>query len=182
LISTNFSYDNFGERLDVLGEKHGYQHVWKEAEGSPNGNEARVGWFSDNKFYELTTYVDSTDKLILARAGANDPNFNIRRDAFFLLRKESQKDALFVSTIRAHGSYSPVSEIPNNPYPDQIHIKVLLDQRDYSIIEIDTENSAPMILLIANASKDPTQEHQVDLGDKKMTWTGPVSLKKTNKK
>lgn len=182
LLSTNFSYENYGERLDVLGEKHGYQHVWKEAEGSPDGHEAQLTWFSDNKFYELTTYVDSSDKLILARAGANDPKFNLRRDAFFLLRKESRKDALFVSTIRAHGSYSPVTEIPNNPYPDQIHIKVLLDQRDYSIIEIDTENSASMTLMIANSSKETSQKHQVDLGDKTFTWTGPVSLKKTNKK
>lgn len=176
LISTNFSYENFGEKLEVLGEKQGYQHVWKEAEGSPDGNEVRLGWFADNKFYEITTFADSSDKLILARAGANDPNFNLRRDAFLVLRKESKKDAIFVSTIRAHGSYSPVSEIPTNPYPDQINLKILLDQRDYSIIEISNKNSSPFILMIANSSKDPEKKHQVDLGNKEFSWIGPVSL------
>ncbi|MEM8887514.1 MAG: heparinase II/III family protein [Bacteroidota bacterium] len=176
LLSTNFSYETFGERLQVLGEKHGYEHAWKEAEGSPTEHEVRLGWFSDNKFYELTTVAEASDKLILARAGANDPNFNIRRDAFLILRKAAKKDALFVSTLRAHGSYSPVSEIPENPYPDPISVQILLDQRDYSIVEISTVNSSPMVLMIANSSNDPEQKHHLVLGGKEFSWEGPVSL------
>ena len=38
--------------------------------------EVRLSWFSDNKFYELTTLAQSTDELLLARIGANDPKFN----------------------------------------------------------------------------------------------------------
>lgn len=180
LLSANFDYEVFGEKLEVLGEKQGYQHVWKEAEAKAENGEVRLSWFSDNKFYELTTLTQSNDELLLARLGANDPKFNLRRDAFFILRKKDKKDALFVSTIRSHGSYSPVSEIPINPYPDHIELKVLLDQRDYSIIEIKTQNSSPMILMIANASNDPEQTHRLKLGERELSWKGSVSLIKTN--
>ena len=179
LLATNFDYETFG-RLDVLGEKHGYQHVWKEAEGKPSNKEVRLTWFADNKFFELTTLADPSDQLLLARVGANDPNFNLRRDAFFILRKKGQKDALFVSTIRAHGSYSPITEIPKNPYPDPISLNTLVNQLDYTIIEIKTQNSSPLILMIANTSNDPNQIHTLDLDDKNFTWKGPVSLLKTN--
>ncbi|MEL6191315.1 MAG: heparinase II/III family protein [Bacteroidota bacterium] len=179
LMTANFSYEIFGEKLETLGDGHGYQHAWKEAEGTPETKEVRLGWFSDNTFYELTTLADSTDKLVLARSGASDPNFNIRRDAFFMLRREPVKDALFVSTIRAHGAYSPVSEIPINPYPAPISLEVVVDQRDYSIIEIKTEDHSPMMLMIANSSNDKAELHELKVGEKIFSWKGPVKLIKT---
>ena len=49
-------------------------------------------------------------KLLFARIGANDPEFNLRNEQALILRRKECKNTLFVSTIESHGTYSPVSE------------------------------------------------------------------------
>ena len=137
-----------------------------------------LSWFADNKFYELTTLAEKTDKLILARLGASDPHFNLRRDGFFLLGKEARKNALFVSAIRPHGSYCPVSEIPVNPYPKKIHLKVEVDIPEYTIVRISLEEGPAWILMIANEDNSHEALHSVSGENDIWDWRGAVSIVK----
>lgn len=180
LLSTNFEYEIFTEALKPLGDSDGYQHVWKEAAGVAKEKEVRVGWFSDFKFYELTTIADAGDDLVFGRIGANDPKFNLRRDAFFMLRKPDAKDALFVSAIQAHGDYSPVTETPGNPIPYELSLEILVNNREYSIIKISNPSISNRILMIANTSRDSEQKHTQKVGDEVFEWSGSVSLQKSN--
>lgn len=178
LMATNFDYQTTSP--EVMGESHGYQHVWKEAEGTPAEDNVRITWFSNHTFYELTTLADLEDDLVFGRIGANDPAFNLRRDAFFMLRKKEQKDALFVSLVRSHGSYDPVSEIPVNPYPPKLHIKVLINTREYSIIQVKHPESGAFILKIANQQNGKAVKHRQEIDGRTYEWKGPVELSKEN--
>ena len=42
----------------------------------------------NGKFYTLTSVTDSSDELLFTRLGANDPEFNLRRDAAFMIRRK----------------------------------------------------------------------------------------------
>src|SRR5690606_36485622 len=79
LIAANFKYTT-PQILKPLGTKNGYQHLWREAEGRSETGNAKVSWLNKDRFYTLTSVVSNNDDLIFARIGANDPNFNLRRN------------------------------------------------------------------------------------------------------
>lgn len=113
IMSQNFEVK--GGHPKVMGDGHGYQHLYAESE-SEAGETLQMNWFKDNKFYTLTAESSPGDDIILARLGANDPNFNLRRDALLIHRKENATNEVFVSAIESHGAYSPVTERPLQPY------------------------------------------------------------------
>src|SRR3546814_8215106 len=47
---------------------------------------------------------------ILAESGANDPEFNLRREPALIQRVDGAADATFVSLLEPHGSYDASSE------------------------------------------------------------------------
>jgi len=178
LLSTSFDYQIYPNGIIPLGTSDGYQHVWKEASGVAKENQIRMGWFSDYKFYELTTATELGDELIFARIGANDPNFNLRRDAFFMLRRKAAKDALFVSVIRPHGGYSPITEASANPSSLDFSIEILENTRSFTLISVSSPATQARLVMISNKSNDPSQQHKIMYEGKEYTWTGPVAVTK----
>src|SRR3546814_10607474 len=49
-------------------------------------------------------------RFIVAESGANDPEFNLRREPALIQRVESAADATFVSLLEPHGAYDASSE------------------------------------------------------------------------
>ena len=93
-----------------MGKKNGYQHLYLEAKGAIDSDNTQFSWMHNNKFYTLTTATQKGDEMILARIGANDPEFNLRKDPTIILRRPKSKNTLFASVIEPHGSYNPVTE------------------------------------------------------------------------
>lgn len=178
LLQTNFEYSIQEAGLMPMGEDFGYQHLREEAAGHATQNSAQLTWFNHGRFYTITSYVDDKDELILARLGANDPEFNLRRDPCYIVRKTEQKDALFISTIEPHGDYTPVTEIPIRPYCkiEAIHLEV--DTRDYVIFRIvdKEENAWRCMLSLKNATDDAV--HKLDVNGEEFSWSGPVHIEK----
>ncbi len=113
IMSQNFDYKT--QIPTVMGEGHGYQHLYQEATAKAK-DVIQMNWFKDSKFYTLTTQSTVGDDIVLARVGANDPEFNLRRDALLVHRKENAKSPRFLSVIENHGTYSRVTERPIDPY------------------------------------------------------------------
>ncbi|WP_369692181.1 alginate lyase family protein [Formosa haliotis] len=86
VISTNFDYKK-EETLHTLGKSHGYQHLWKEGEGTSTSGDAALTFRNNNTFYTITTTVSDKDHLIFGRIGANDPEYNLRPDPVLIVRK-----------------------------------------------------------------------------------------------
>jgi len=175
LLQTNFKYAMLPSPLP-LGKSHGYQHVYKEATGALDDTGLKFNWFNDRKFNTITALSEFGDQAILARAGANDPNYNIRRDAMMIHRKKNKKNALFISVIEPHGIYSPVSEIPQNPYSNIDKIGKIYHEEDYSIFWIQTKGKHPKVFCLSNNNADKTANHDMKIGQRNYRWSGPFAM------
>jgi len=124
IMSQNFDYTT--QLPIIMGKAHGYQHLYSEAKAK-SSDVIQMNWFKDSKFYTLTSQSTEDDDIILARVGANDPNFNLRRDALLIHRKQSVKSPRFLSVIENHGTYSRVTEVPIDPYTKIAKVKIIED-------------------------------------------------------
>mgnify|MGYP005986353011 FL=1 len=171
VLQTNFEY-NSPKTLKPLGSKNGYQHLYLEGSGKALEDNTRFSWFNNNKFYSLTTETSVKDEVLFARIGANDPDFNLRRDPALILRSKNSKNKTFVSVIESHGSYSPVSESAVNSYSSIKSIKTILDTDDYTAVEITNLNGNVKLFITANANNSKETKHNLKINNKNYEWSG----------
>ncbi|MCM4155494.1 heparinase II/III family protein [Gramella sp. AN32] len=175
IIATNFEYETPDE-LNKLGTGNGYQHLWTEAKGIAPGGNTRFNWSYNNRFYTLTQALKSNDSIILARIGASDPKFNLRRDPVYIARKKNTKNALFISILEPHGSYSPVTELGSNSFSQIEEIKVILDIDAYTGIEITGLQEKKIVFILSNEESSSSAKHQVKIKEKEFSWEGPYTI------
>ena len=177
LLSANFDYTAAADRLLPLGTGHGYQHLWHEATGTPATATAQLTWLGNGRFYTLTAATAAADTLLLARAGANDPAFNLRHDPTLIQRKHGT-GATFFRVIESHGRYNPVSEIPLGPFSGVASAEVLHDAADYTVVAFAKPNGTRWTLAVSNQDAAPTATHTLSVGTETLRWTGPYHLSK----
>ena len=175
VMKTNFSIKQ-SPGFESLASDHGYQHLGVEAIGVPANDNIMLNWFHKDRFYTLTATPGSTDELIFGRIGKNDPSFNLRRDPVFIQRKKNLQDALFVSTTECHGRYSPVTEIATNAYGKVKKIKILENNDQYSIVQVEVKTGQSMVFALSNSNNSATAQHNVQVGKEKIKWNGPFTL------
>ena len=176
LLLANFEYKSELTTLATLGEGHGYQHLWKEASGQSTGDNAHIDWFSNGKFYSMTSVVDAGDELIFARIGANDPEYNLRRDPTFIIRKKDKRSATFASIIEPHGKYTWSTELAEQPFTNVAQLTIVADNKDYTIIQFSNKTGKEWALALAHNDASKTSKHQVKVGAKNYEWTGMYEL------
>lgn len=181
LLQTDFEYESASNGLQPMGDGHGYQHIWNEATGKSGNGNAHINWFSNKKFYSMTSVVEADDELIFARLGANDPNFNLRHDPAFIIRKKNKKRATFVSVIEPHGSYNPVTELSEQPFTRLGEVSVLHDDAAYTIIRFSNVSSKSWTLCLANQDAAKEAKHSLEIEGDTYTWQGPFDLKRVKK-
>lgn len=176
LLLTDFSYLSDTTALETLGVDHGYQHIWKEAVGTTDGGNAHINWFANGKFYSMTSVVENGDQLIFGRSGANDPNFNLRHDPVFIVRKTGQSEAIFISIIEAHGSYDPVSEIAVDPFSSINNISLMHHDAFTTVVQFEDIEGNAWMLFLANSDASEEVSHTVKIGQNVYEWLGPFNL------
>jgi hypothetical protein len=110
--------------------------------------------------------IGDTAQSFFTRSGANDPNFNLRRDPAYIIRKKG-KDQIFVNVIEIHGNYDPVLEFSSDSYPSVKEIKLLQNDDEYTIVSFKL---GERFFQIAQCNKDfeKAKYHE----SKGMSWTG----------
>ncbi len=159
--------------LEVLGTKNGYQHLWKEATVQAYGDLSQITWLNKDIFYTLSSKMAVGESLLFVRQGANDPDFNLRREAGVILRKSKTKDALFVNVIESHGSYNAVNESAKETETAIKSIEILLDTKEYTAVKIDLNKGESYVLAIANASSNTKEIHSFTYQGASYKWEGP---------
>jgi hypothetical protein len=174
LINTSFKYQPATKTQETLGKKNGYQFLWKEAEASLKDTIAQFTFLNSRTYYTISSLIEDSASLFFTRIGANDPNFNLRREPAYIIRKNGQKQ-LFLNVIEIHGSYDPIVEYSANTYPSVENIR-LLENDDYTVAEITISGKK---LTIAQSNKIFTTEtkHMA----KGINWTGPFAVLYDNK-
>jgi hypothetical protein len=176
VLNTNFEY-KVPKTLKALGTKNGYQHLYLEGSAIGSAENSKLSWLNKGKFYTLTAITNKTDELLFTRIGANDPEFNLRREAALMLRRKNMKNTLFVSVIEAHGSYSPVTESAVNSNSSIATLKVVLDKADYTAVSITTVNGNTKLFITANSYASKEAKHSLKINDKDYEWSGPYYFK-----
>jgi hypothetical protein len=174
LIDVNFEYDSPAS-LSALGERNGYQHLYLEGQGKPASNNTRFSWMGSGRFYTLTSVAGSTDELLFTRIGANDPDFNLRRDAAFMIRRSDTGDTTFVNIVEPHGGYSPVSELAVNANSSIAELKIVHDDENYTAVSIEDLDGHTSLFVVSNADASAGARHRLEIDGRTWQWTGPYS-------
>ncbi len=177
LISTSVKYDPYTMKQEPLGKKNGYQYLWKEAEAKTGENSiTQLTFLNGNSYYSLTSLITDSAKLFFTRSGANDPNFNLRHEPALIFRKNGSNQ-VFVNVLEIHGKFDPIVEFSTNAYPSVKQIRLLQNDENYSIAEIDVDGKK---LQVAQCNKnfETIQVHTVQ----GISWTGPFTVLYDGKK
>ncbi|MDJ0656766.1 MAG: heparinase II/III family protein [Xanthomonadales bacterium] len=172
VMQTNFEYDS-PSPPGVLGSQNGYQHLLLEGKGVPASGISRFSWMGDRRFYTLTSVADDADQLLFTRIGANDPDFNLRRDAGFLIRRNDVGNTLFATVVESHGGYDPVSESATNSNSFILALGVVHDDEDYTAVSIEDLDGQVRILALSNSDASASTTHKLKVDGKALSWTGP---------
>lgn len=170
LISTSVKYKADISHQETLGKKNGYQYIWKEASGKAVDTIVQFTFLNKNTYYTISSLIQDSAQLFFTRTGANDPDFNLRHEPAFIIRKHGQ-DQSFVNVIEIHGNFDPVYEFSTNAYPAVKQIKSLQQDENYSVVEFTLDGNT---LIIAQSNKvfDINKQHKV----LNLNWTGPYMV------
>lgn len=171
IIATNFDYKT-PKKISALGTNYGYQHLWKEAVGKASLKNTQFTWLNNKRFYTITSSINKEDEIILARIGANDFEFNLRRDPSLIFRKEEVASTIYINIIESHGIYNPVTEKAKNAYSKFSKIEVLSDDDNYSTFKIQFKNGEEKILILSNRNSKTKKEHSTRIHNEDYSWTG----------
>ena len=171
MMSANFKYET-PKTLEPLGKTDGYEHLWKEGVGKAGANNTKFSWLSEGKFDTLTTATQAEDEVLLVRLGANDPNFNLRRDAGIIIRKKNTKKATFVNVIETHGTYSPVTENAINASSSIANVSIAFEDQDYVAVSITGKNGMTDLFIIATKDNSKDKIHNLMVNGTNYSWTG----------
>jgi hypothetical protein len=175
-LSVNFEYEAFTKTKKVLGNKNGYQHLWKEAFGEPNGI-MQFTWINGNRFYSITSNTDTSSEVYFTRIGASDPNFNLRNETGFIIRQKT-KSYCFANIIEPHGSFDPIKEKTSGSYSNFEEIKVLESNLDYTVVNIAGKQNINWMVFISNSDPNSESIHSIEINNNSYNWAGPVAIKK----
>lgn len=128
----------------------------------------------------MTSMTNASDELLFARLGANDPDFNLRRDSAFIIRRKETGDTVFASMIEPHGNYSPVTELAANSTSNIANAEVVHDDENYTAVVIEDKNGQSSIFLLSNLQSSDSASHQLVIDGKHYRWVGPYRYANVN--
>ncbi len=170
LISTSAKYDPYAMKQETLGKKNGYQHLWKEAEASVKDTIAQLTILNGRTYYSISSLINGEAKLFYTRSGAGDPNFNIRHEPAFIIRKKGKNES-FLNLVEVHGKFDPIGEFSTSAYSSVKQMKWLQNDENYSVAEIMVGDKK-LVIAQCNNQFDTKKVHTVG----GWNWTGPFTV------
>lgn len=159
-----------------LGKTQGYQHLWLEGEGTANGP-VQFTWINGSRYYTVTSAVSAPTRLVLTRIGANDPDFNLRNEAAFMLRTRAAHH-VFASVVEPHGVWDGTKEFTAGGAPSIKSVRVLAATDEGTVVAIEGADGLAWTLSLTNRPSDPRAEHRLEAGGETYTWTGDAVLRR----
>ncbi|MXO90901.1 alginate lyase [Altererythrobacter aquaemixtae] len=170
IMETGFEPDrNVGPR-PVLGESDGYQHIWVDGIGSPKADDAFMTWILDGRFYTYRFVPRDKMQVILAESGANDPDFNLRREPIVIQRASDTDSMTFVSMIETHGLYDGATEQTIGSRSLVASLRHV-EHPKYDVVIVETKGGARTALAISY-NDDPDAVHKVEIDGREVSWAG----------
>ena len=96
-------------RLGTLGERNGYEHLWKLG-SSGSTIKSHFTWQLDDTFLTLHQSSLAPYEVCVVKTGANDPNHNLLSKEGVVLRSTNVKNQAICSVFELHGAYDTEHE------------------------------------------------------------------------
>ena len=166
--------------LVPLGTDSGYQHILEEARTDVvSGAALKFTWLNANRFYTMFRSATPGDIFFHGRVGANDPDFNLRRDPVLIHRRSPAGERnSFVSVIESHGSYSPVTELSVGQQSVIRDLDIVFDSLEYTVATITLRSEDSFFLAWAHKEFSSVETHEIQLPSGRLRWTGPQLVEK----
>ena len=117
----------------------------------------------------------------MARIGANDPEYHLRREALFLHHKPASKNAVFASVIEPHGGYNYDTEIGSS-YSTINKLSTAKSTSEYLVLEMDSKQAGNITVCLALNNLSKNTMHQLETNnDASFVWIGPYYYNITKK-
>ncbi|MBX9896366.1 MAG: heparinase II/III family protein [Qipengyuania sp.] len=170
LMEIGFPVASNAANRPVLGKDHGYQHIWVDATATPAVGDGALTWLLDGRFYTYRFATDGRTKAILAESGANDPEFNLRREPVVILRQEKSGGASFATMLESHGRYDGASE---QTVASRSRVSTMRHDRvsGMDVVRL-TLNDGRRAAVVVSHDTDPAKGHRTKLGKDTIEWTG----------
>ncbi|MFN3879202.1 MAG: alginate lyase family protein [Brevundimonas sp.] len=154
----------------ILGAANGYQHLWVDASSEPTTEARSLTWLLDGRFYTYRFAADAPSRAILAESGANDPDFNLRREPSLIQRVDGQKDVSFVGVLEPHGLYDGTAETVTGAASGVQSIRQVRGD-EATVVVLTLPSGKRLVLGIAD---DPAEgrSHTVSADGQTYQWTG----------
>ena len=176
IMSTSFPYKAFTSAQSVLGAANGYQFLWKEAAASGITTPAQLTFLNHQTYYTLSAAIDRKDSIFFTRTGANDPDFNMRHEPAYIIRKKG-KESSFCNVIETHGNYDAVSERSVNAYSQVQQVQLLRNDAAYTIVAVLMKDNRQLLLAQSNETNPAANTtHQSTVNGKAISWKGPYAV------
>jgi hypothetical protein len=172
MVSTNFEYKKNTNKLKPLGTDFGYEHLWLEATGKSEKGTANFTWYNGNRFYSITSTINPKTELYLTRIGANDPEFNLRNEAAFMLRENNTGNHSFASVIEPHGLYDLVGEVTIGFESNIKNLELIEDNTDFSALQIKMKNSKQFVFITVNNNFNSNTERTFKIDNQIFKFKG----------
>lgn len=171
IIRQGFAARHAPEARPVLGQRAGYQHLWVDAQSEP-GEEARsLTWKQNDRFYTYRFAASAPTRALLVESGANDPNFNLRREQALIRRMEGQADAVFFGVLEPHGAYDSRAETVEGS-TSRIRSLEQIEGEGAVAVVIELASGTRIVIAVA-ASPEPEGLHSLGVAGEVLTWRGP---------
>ncbi len=170
IMEFDFEVESRVAERPVLGEANGYQHIWVDAEGKAPDGKGALTWILDGRFYTYRFAGDDPLSIALGESGANDPNFNLRREPLVMLRAQRESGTSFASLLEAHGKYDGAAEqtvASRSRVADLSHAQV--DGADIITLTLKT---GQRYAIAVSHNPDPEQSHDITLDGESIAWSG----------
>jgi hypothetical protein len=173
-IKSSFPYQPNTQKLETLGNANGYQFLWKEASAKVKDTLAQFTFLNGKSYYTISSLIQDSASLYFTRSGANDPNFNLRHEPAFIIRKNGSNQT-FVNVIEIHGKYDAVNEFSTDAYSSVKKINIIRNDDKMTIVEVVM---AAQKIWIAQTNEDfnPDNLHYFSNDTLKFQWKGPYQV------
>jgi oligo-alginate lyase len=174
LIATNVRYTAATATRAALGQRYGYQHLWREAAGRTDST-VRMTWLDGGRYYSVLTAASPGTEAIFARSGAADSLFNLMVEPMLVLRRRGAMQ-LFASVIEPHGNFNEAQERSDRARPRMTAIEVLASDAAGSVVAISGEGGLRWTVHVTHESASSSASRRVQGGSNAYTFTGNVQV------
>ncbi|MEP3050887.1 MAG: alginate lyase family protein [Erythrobacter sp.] len=174
IMEFDFAAESEAQARSILGEANGYQHIWVDADATLEQGKGALTWLLDGRFYTYRFAGNGPLNVILGESGANDPNFNLRREPLIMLRAQRAERATFAALVESHGRYDGAAEqtvASRSRIADMSH-----HQAGAFDIVILTLNDGARFAIAVSHDPNETADHEITIEGETIAWSGFASV------